>query len=433
MKTKNWIKAAFLNFIAFSLAVTTGCSSDSSISVLPSTDNFTQNGTSITAKMDIIWLIDNSGSMGPYQDSLQAEFDNFISEFVSNDFDFQMAVVATDAWMLSNNNLVTPNFNNVDQSGSQVNSAYSSVFGGGVCNSSTTVSSSFLNGPGNDGSTGLSIISTQNSDIDFTLTDDAQDPDSSDDVEQIFSQNIGQGTIGCGLESGLNSLRAALENPNNAGFLRPDAHLAVILVSDEEDEVITLQPTGSSSFFFDETAESMNAYLSSITNEQQGYSFHSITVLPDTIGAVDPSSSISNGRFCLDNEGNILTVKDENDNEINVNLHPAASVGSTYVALSELAGGVVASICEPFAQTLQNIATTIIEISVEFPLTATPQDPNGLIVSVRNPGETEFTAIPQDPDNGFTYNAERNSIIFHGDAIPMQGAELNILFDPTGI
>jgi hypothetical protein len=44
------------------------------------------------------------------------------------------------------------------------------------------------------------------------------------------------GSTGCGFEQPLASMRAALaENPNNAGFVRPDAVLAVVLLMDEDD------------------------------------------------------------------------------------------------------------------------------------------------------------------------------------------------------
>lgn len=44
------------------------------------------------------------------------------------------------------------------------------------------------------------------------------------------------GSTGCGFEQPLGAMRAALEaNPENAGFVRPDATLAVILLTDEDD------------------------------------------------------------------------------------------------------------------------------------------------------------------------------------------------------
>jgi hypothetical protein len=51
-----------------------------------------ENGT----KLDILWVIDNSGSMADEQKALGENFDAFIKEFVNKGIDFQMAVTTTD-------------------------------------------------------------------------------------------------------------------------------------------------------------------------------------------------------------------------------------------------------------------------------------------------------------------------------------------------
>jgi len=44
------------------------------------------------------------------------------------------------------------------------------------------------------------------------------------------------GDLGCGFEQHLGAMRSALDNnPTNAGFLRPDANLAVVILADEDD------------------------------------------------------------------------------------------------------------------------------------------------------------------------------------------------------
>jgi hypothetical protein len=59
-------------------------------------------------------------------------------------------------------------------------------------------------------------------------------------LQQVFSCMATRGTMGCGLEHQLQAANMALNarvdrNPMNMGFLRPDAFLAVILLTDEED------------------------------------------------------------------------------------------------------------------------------------------------------------------------------------------------------
>ena len=47
-------------------------------------------------KMDILWVIDNSGSMGDEQAALAYNFDAFIQDFVLKNIDFKMAITTTD-------------------------------------------------------------------------------------------------------------------------------------------------------------------------------------------------------------------------------------------------------------------------------------------------------------------------------------------------
>lgn len=55
------------------------------------------------------------------------------------------------------------------------------------------------------------------------------------DLRDAFARLAGVGDGGCGFEQPLAAMRRALANPANAGFFRPDANLAVVIVSDEDD------------------------------------------------------------------------------------------------------------------------------------------------------------------------------------------------------
>lgn len=54
-------------------------------------------------------------------------------------------------------------------------------------------------------------------------------------LDATFSQMASLGVAGCGFEQHLHSMRASFTNPSNAGFLRPGANLAVIILADEDD------------------------------------------------------------------------------------------------------------------------------------------------------------------------------------------------------
>ena len=58
------------------------------------TDSFTQDGT---VDVDILFVIDNSGSMGGNQTNLQNNFDTFMNAFVAAGVSYQIALITTDS------------------------------------------------------------------------------------------------------------------------------------------------------------------------------------------------------------------------------------------------------------------------------------------------------------------------------------------------
>lgn len=60
-------------------------------------DSYTQTETITGEKtVDILWVIDNSGSMADEQANVIANFSSFITGFIQEDLDFQMAITTTD-------------------------------------------------------------------------------------------------------------------------------------------------------------------------------------------------------------------------------------------------------------------------------------------------------------------------------------------------
>jgi hypothetical protein len=57
------------------------------------TDSFTQDGT---VDVDILFVVDNSGSMGGNQTNLQNNFDSFMNAFVAAGVSYQIALITTD-------------------------------------------------------------------------------------------------------------------------------------------------------------------------------------------------------------------------------------------------------------------------------------------------------------------------------------------------
>jgi hypothetical protein len=130
------------------------------------------------AAADILFVIDDSGSMGEEQANLAKNFDNFFATLKGSGLDYQVGIVTTD----------------VD---------YEEKAGR-------------LQG-----------------DVKVLKPDTAE-------LEQHFKTSVAVGTNGSTQEQGLEAIRLALTAPNkdatNAGFLREGSRLAVIIISDEEDQ-----------------------------------------------------------------------------------------------------------------------------------------------------------------------------------------------------
>ncbi len=356
-----------------------GCNSPPSISVLSSLDSFQQQENRTAAKMDILWVIDNSRSMEDEQQHLRENFNSFITNFIKKDYDYRIAVITTDAYH-------------------------------------TGIKSKFVDGDLRKNiRSGYRLIDSSDDTIDFQLYDDPLNNTVYEighadyipnNVKNIFAINSNVGIMGVPYESGLNSIQTALNTPANKefNFPRPDAHLAIIVVSDEEDQIEGNLQNGSQELpavINNVPVINYHDFLTKLVSPIYGYSFHTIAKIDETCG--DDSHGPSDG------------------------------IGTRYIKLSDLSGGVKASICGDFSESLSNIAKTIIEKTVEFSLTRIPENSNKLQVSVKSPGKIVPTILPQDINNGWTYNPPANSIVFHGTGIPVQGSKINVLYDPDGL
>ncbi len=59
-------------------------------------DSFTQNSSNTINKVDIVWVIDDSASMGDDQKAIAENFDAFINDFLDKKIDFKMGITTTD-------------------------------------------------------------------------------------------------------------------------------------------------------------------------------------------------------------------------------------------------------------------------------------------------------------------------------------------------
>jgi hypothetical protein len=164
--------------------------------------------------LDILFVIDTSGSMGDEQQALSASFPRMMDALSTLEGglpDLHIGVVTTDMGVQNTSSAALPP--GLGEGGA----------GGCV-------------GPGDDGQ--LRHIPELGTDAyisDVAASDGTRIRNYSGALRDVFASLATVGAIGCGIEQPLAAMRRALTNPANEGFLRPDANLAVIIISDEDD------------------------------------------------------------------------------------------------------------------------------------------------------------------------------------------------------
>jgi len=185
----NFSKAAPLALIGSMLLLGSCDKGGSNFSVLSSSAQYQQASTYVPRKLDVLFVVDNSGSMSSSQAALATNFPSFIDFFKTKGYDFRIAVTTTDAY-------------------------YGDQFVAVPCSLCNVGQTEFRSGV-------LPAVYIINKDT--------------PDLENVFSANVNVGTAGSGDERAFSSFKAALNSSLNTGFHRSDAFLSVVIVSDEED------------------------------------------------------------------------------------------------------------------------------------------------------------------------------------------------------
>jgi hypothetical protein len=275
--------------------------------------------------VDILWVIDDSGSMTNERRTLVANFDRFVQELLQLQVDFQMGVTSIV-----------------------------SVDGGRL--------------------RGTTKIITKNT----------------PNARQVFEANTTFPNSRSRWEQGLRMTQLALTAPNinggqpNAGFIRPSAALAVIVVTNEDD----------SSF-------GTTDYYARVFRGLKGKGNENLV-----------SFSIIGG-----------TVPNGCTPAAEVGLYgSSADPAIRYAEVATKTGGIIGNICDAsFEQTLIRIAQALNTLKRVFPLTLIPIA-TSLTVTVNG------AVVPQDAVNGWQYRSDTNSIVFLGNFVPAPGATVRLRY-----
>lgn len=312
------------------LGLLCGCGTDSAnLSILEANENASASTLALN-KLDILFVIDNSGSMLTKQQNLANSFESFVNTFQNKNFDFNIAIITTD-----------------------------------------------IDGGGQDG--------------DFQGTP-AVLTSSTSNFANIFKTNVVVGATGSAAAKAMGAIELALSTSKlastNAGFLRNDAHLAIVILSDSDDFDSSITDSQLLTFL-----DGLKPATTSSSGSKLNYS----------ISAVIAKTSFGNCAAPFDD-------------------------GDTFVRLASATDGETASICESdFSTGLVNLSSAIAESATSLLL---DQVPDTTTISVTF---NDTTTIPEDSVNGWRFDANSNRIIFSGSFLPDDGTTIAVRYIPEDI
>jgi hypothetical protein len=338
-------KAKYLSALtALPLTVFSGCGPQSQgFSILPAKEAAFQ-GSVANNKVDLLFVIDNSGSMLTKQDNLANGFGSFVDVFAQKGFDYHIAVVTTDTRSSANS--------------------------------------------GQDGDfQGSPLIITN------ALTGSA--------LSTAFTNNVKVGDQGDQYSKPLDAVVLSLSSAklagHNANFLRSDAHLAIINLTDADDNDSTNSTSDVLSFL-----QALKPERFDVIARTYKKNFTISAVVAQSLTDPDCSSMYHNGI-------------------------PFFEVGDKLISLANSTSGSVASICKPdFSAGLSQISQRIAEAITEIPLSSVPEVST---IKITFNG----SAVPKDASNGWSYASSGNKIVFHGSAIPSDNTSIGIDYTPNDI
>ncbi len=276
--------------------------------LLDKVEKFVQNKAK-DAPVDILWVIDDSGSMGDEQRSLAYNFDVFINEFLEKKIDFQMAITTTDPtsrgdgkWKINPKHLTSE--------------------------AASKNEKKFLND---------------------------------------FKRTVQVGTNGSGSEMGLHTASRFLERYEGSvahQWLRDDAYLIVVVLSDEEEQSKTSVENLVSSYQSYKKNAGMVKVYTIVTTDLRGQQWETI--------------------------------------------------GDRYMKAATMTNGVIADIHQDFYGVLRDMGAKIVDLLDKFALAASPYQ--GVAVKVNgNLVET-----------GYVYNNDTKTVKFLDGHVPAEGSTIEV-------
>lgn len=276
----------------------------------PRSELFIQN-TVRDGDVDVLFMIDNSGSMANKQKRLSESLGLFIDKFLDKKINFKMAITTSDGTKSRSGKMIGDS--------NKLTSDYLKLVG----------KNQFMN---------------------------------------YFSQMTKVGIDGSGVEQGLKT-SAAFFDRYHSSFLRNDAYLALVEISDEDDQS-------------EKAVKDYVAKFQALKKNKGMLKVYSIVSL----------------RLPMDN-----TLSD--------------SIGEHYLEATQMTGGTSSEIKDDFSSILSELGTSIANLVESFSLTDAPYN-----------GDIQVYVNQILVQSGWSYNAISHSIKFDTTNIPSAGSQIEIRY-----
>jgi hypothetical protein len=321
------------------IALVTGCKSDGDLARMSYSDTYFQVPTDA---VDILWVVDNSLSMADEQAQVAEKFGDFIVSLEKSELDFHIGIVTTD-------------LEQTDHRGK--------------------------------------LIAPEGEDVFLTAE--------TEDYVAKFESRVQVGIDGDdkekGIDAALNALSEPLISSWNSGFLREEANLSIIYVSDENDctdrGALAGYESGLACYEHSDELVTMYDLIDDYSEIKTG----------DTRILV---SSIVGPSIVENCDGSVP--------------------GERYRTMTEAFGGIQGSICEEdFSSIMNDLGLQVSGLLYSFQLS---------YLAVVDTLEVWVEDVPvyQDEDQGWTYNETYGILYFNGDAVPARGSEIVVTYEISG-
>lgn len=233
----------------------------------------------------------------------------------------------------------------------------------------------------------------------FTLNDDLRFIDGSrQDADELFAEAVSPGTTGSGIEAGLEAARLTMTEPyfsiDNDAWMRPDARLALLFVSDEDD----FSPLPVDGY--------LDGFMA--TKGTPGYRDPNRVTVSSVVGTTTPPQT--GAPACVSDDG-------------------VGFFGERYLAAANRTGGLTASICaEDFAPIVSQLGLTLSGVSLEFFLSRVPVlESLEVELYATTAADSLIGTLLLDED--FSYDAERNALVFTPEQAPLSSTWLSVRYN----